>query len=163
MKIKNISCSGRISSIQKYKQIIQGIASNTPDKQEKLQIKALIADYAFTSSQPLKHIEKIVSGMFKRRTHFDDLQMMVVDCIGDNQQQAKLTLSRDKIEKWPQDYQAYQAVMAKQSTMNEALARNEHYLAAEQEMRVLHGQCLSWLNYQEAAISAITNSTQHII
>ena len=149
LKIKNISCSGRISSIQKYKQIIQGIASNTPDKQEKLQIKALIADYAFTSSQPLKHIEKIVSGMFKRRTHFDDLQMMVVDCIGDNQQHTKLTLDRAKIEKWPQDYQAYQAVMAKQSTMNEALARNEHYLAAEQEMRVLHGQCLSWLNYQE--------------
>jgi len=81
----------------------------------------LIADYAFTSSQPLKHIEKIVSGMFKRRTHFDDLQMMVVDCIGDNQQHTKLTLDRAKIEKWPQDYQAYQAVMAKQSTMNEAI------------------------------------------
>ena len=152
--VKHLKISGiqynRVNSIQKYRHIIQGVGISTVDKQEKLEAKGLIHEYAFTTaSQPLKHIEKIVSGMFKRRTHFDDLQMMVVDCIGDNQQHAKLILSRDKIEKWPQDYQAYQAVMAKQPTMNEALALNAHYVAAEQEMRNLHGQWLSWLNYQE--------------
>ena len=152
--VKHLKISGiqynRVNSIQKYKQIIQGVGISSVDKQEKLEAKGLIHEYAFTTaSQPLKHIEKIVSGMFKRRTHFDDLQMMVVDCIGDNQQQAKLILSRDKIEKWPQDYLAYQAVMAKQPTMNEALALNAHYVAAEQEMRDLHGQWLSWLNFQE--------------
>ncbi|HMY01166.1 MAG TPA: ATP-binding protein, partial [Agitococcus sp.] len=147
---KNIQCSGRINSTQKYKQIIQGVGISSIDKQEKLEAKGLIHEYAFTvASQPLKHIEKIVSGMFKRRTHFDDLQMMVVDCIGDNQQQAKLILSRDKIEKWPQDYLAYQAVMTKQPTINEALALNAHYVAAEQEMCELHGQWLSWLNFQQ--------------
>lgn len=150
LKIKNISYSGRINSTQKYKQIIQGVGISSVDKQEKLEAKGLIHEYAFTTaSQPLKHIEKIVSGMFKRRTHFDDLQMMVVDCIGDNQQPTKLILERAKIEKWPQDYQAYQAVMAKQATMNDALALNEHYLAAEQKMQELHGQWLSWLNHQE--------------
>lgn len=152
--VKHLKISGiqynRVNSIQKYKQIIQGVGISSVDKQEKLEAKGLIHEYAFTTaSQPLKHIEKIVSGMFKRRTHFDDLQMMVVDCIGDNQQHAKLTLDRAKIEQWPKDYLAYQAVMAKQSTMNEALTLNEHYVAAEQEMRVLHGQCLSWLKAQE--------------
>ena len=82
--VKHLKISGipynRVNSIQKYKQIIQGVGISSVDKQEKLEAKGLIHEYAFTTaSQPLKHIEKIVSGMFKRRTHFDDLQMMVVE------------------------------------------------------------------------------------
>jgi hypothetical protein len=150
VKKQGVAGSGRIGSVQKYRHVIQAIQPTGGDKEEKQQIKQLIADYAFTpSNQPLKHIEKIVSGMFKRRTHFDDLQMMVVDCITDNQQQAKLVVDRAYIEQWPKDYQAYQAVMAKAELMAEALVVNQTLQTAEMAMLELHGQCRSLLLAQE--------------
>ena len=70
-----------------------------------------MSDYSITpTNRPLPQIEKIVSGMFNRKTNFEDLQSVVVDCI-EQASSASLDGNRQTIEKWARDYQAYNNVM----------------------------------------------------
>jgi hypothetical protein len=80
-KLEGVIHSVAISAVSEYRAIIQGKAGSGRALQRQ---RALVADYAFVGSgHHLTHIEKIVSGMFLRRTDFQDLQRMVVSCISD--------------------------------------------------------------------------------
>ncbi len=114
LRLKEYAFSERqIESQTEYRHIIQGIPSNTTDKQHLRYLRELTQEYAFTSAkQPLRQIEKIVSGMFRRKTNFDDLQSMVIDCVADEVASHSISGDRRKIEDWPKGYKAYTAVMA---------------------------------------------------
>jgi len=67
-KLKGIIHSEAISGVSEYRSIIQGRVGSGKAWQRQ---RALAADYAFVGSgHHLTHIEKIVSGMFLRRTDF---------------------------------------------------------------------------------------------
>lgn len=102
-------CSERqIESQTEYKNIIQGVPSNTTDRVHQKYLRELTQEYSFTTSkQPLRQIEKIVSGMFRRKTNFDDLQSMVIDCVSDDLVSHSISGDRRKIEDWPKGYKAY--------------------------------------------------------
>lgn len=103
----------QIESQTDYRHIIQGIPGNSTDKQHLRYLRELTHEYSFTSAkQPLRQIEKIVSGMFRRKTNFDDLQSMVIDCVADEAASHSISGDRRKIEDWPKGYKAYTAVMA---------------------------------------------------
>lgn len=122
----------QIESQSDYRGIIQGIASHAANKEHQRHLRALTQDYAFTGTrQPLRQIEKIVSGMFRRKTNFDDLQSMVIDCVSDESESASRAISgdRSKIESWPRDYKAYAAVMALEPRI-QAAERDEGQLQA---------------------------------
>lgn len=114
LRINEFECSERqIESQTEYRSIIQGIPSNTTDKQHQRYLRELTQEYSMTTSrQPLRQIEKIVSGMFRRKTNFDDLQSMVIDCVADEVASHSISGDRRKIEDWPKGYKAYIAVMA---------------------------------------------------
>ncbi|MGV8894073.1 MAG: ATP-binding protein [Burkholderiaceae bacterium] len=114
LRLKEFAFSERqIESQTEYRHIIQGVPSNTTDKQHLRYLRELTQEYAFTSAkQPLRQIEKIVSGMFRRKTNFDDLQSMVIDCVADEVASHSISGDRRKIEDWPKGYKAYTAVMA---------------------------------------------------
>lgn len=103
----------QIESQTDYRHIIQGIPGNSTDKQHLRYLRELTQEYSFTTAkQPLRQIEKIVSGMFRRKTNFDDLQSMVIDCVADEVASHSISGDRRKIEDWPKGYKAYTAVMA---------------------------------------------------
>ena len=114
LQTRGFQCSERqIESQADYRNIIQGIPSNTTDRSHLKYLRELTQEYSFTiSKQPLRQIEKIVSGMFRRKTNFDDLQSMVIDCVSDDLASHSISGDRRKIEDWPKGYKAYMSVMA---------------------------------------------------
>lgn len=146
LKMRDFQCSEQITILKEYKGIIQGIANGGRDRQKALQ--NLVADYACTSSsRPLGQIEKIVSGMFKRKTNFEDLQSMVVDCISEQEGSVSLSGDRSKIEDWPRHYRAYRDVMALAPTMDAAEQVDQQWQAAEQVLGGIRAQYQSLQGY----------------
>lgn len=134
----NLICSESISSVAEYRAIIQGKTGTGRDRQRQ---RSLAADFAFVGSgHHLTHIEKIVSGMFLRRTNFEDLQRMVVSCIAEGPGQIALSTERKKIESWPEHYEAYREVMQEAPCMDQVLAAEMRLLASEAELGRLHAR-----------------------
>jgi hypothetical protein len=134
----NLICSESISSVAEYRTIIQGKTGTGRDRQRQ---RSLAADFAFVGSgHHLTHIEKIVSGMFLRRTNFEDLQRMVVSCIAEGPGQIALSTERKKIESWPEHYEAYREVMQEAPCMDQVLAAEMRLLASEAELGRLHAR-----------------------
>lgn len=133
LQTHGFQCSERqIESQSDYRNIIQGIPGNSTDKQHQLYLRQLTQDYAFTTTrQPLRQIEKIVSGMFRRKTNFEDLQSMVIDCVADEMASHAISGDRRKIEDWPRGYKAYAAVMALEPSMQAAELAEGQLQAAE--------------------------------
>ncbi|MBG6074081.1 MULTISPECIES: ATP-binding protein [unclassified Polaromonas] len=133
LQTHGFQCSERqIESQSDYRNIIQGIPGNSTDKQHQLYLRQLTQDYAFTTTrQPLRQIEKIVSGMFRRKTNFEDLQSMVIDCVADEMASHAISGDRRKIEDWPRGYKAYAAVMALEPRMQAAELAESQLQAAE--------------------------------
>jgi hypothetical protein len=133
LQTHGFQCSERqIESQSDYRNIIQGIPGNSTDKQHQLYLRQLTQDYAFTTTrQPLRQIEKIVSGMFRRKTNFEDLQSMVIDCVADEMASHAISGDRRKIEDWPRGYKAYAAVMALEPKMQAAELAEGQLQAAE--------------------------------
>ena len=133
LQTHGFQCSERqIESQTEYKNIIQGIPSNTTDKSHLKYLRELTQEYSFTTSkQPLRQIEKIVSGMFRRKTNFDDLQSMVIDCVSDDLASHSISGDRRKIEDWPKGYKAYMSVMALAPKMITAEQAETQLQAAE--------------------------------
>ena len=99
LRINGYPCSEQLESLAEYRAVIQATSSGTRDRERQKQLRNLIADYAFTQSKyPLTQIEKIVSGMFRRKTNFEDLQSMVVDCIAEQDSTLSLSGDRRKIQ-----------------------------------------------------------------
>jgi hypothetical protein len=109
-----------------------------------------VADYACVGSgHHLTHIEKIVSGMFLRRTDFQDLQRMVVSCISDTDAEIALTAERRKIASWPDHYGAYTRAMEEAGPMAEVLERETRLTAIEAELGRIHARVLRLLAHLE--------------
>ncbi len=134
----NLICSESLSSVAEYRAIIQGKTGTGRDRQRQ---RSLAADFAFVGSgHHLTHMEKIVSGMFLRKTNFEDLQRMVVSCIAEGPGQIALSTERKKIESWPEHYEAYREVMQEAARMEDVLASELRLLASEAELGRLHAR-----------------------
>ena len=151
-KGKGLAPSAAISSVSEYRGIIQGKVSSGKTWQSQ---RALAADFAFVGSgQHLTHIEKIVSGMFLRRTDFADLQRMVVSCIAEGDAEIALTTERRKIETWPEHYGAYTRAMEEVGRLTEALDRAVRLAAVEAELGRIHARMARLLAQIEETAAA---------
>ena len=140
LKLMQVDRSAAISSISEYRSIVQGKAGSG---KQGVKQRALVADYAFVGSgQHLTHIEKIVSGMFLRRTDFQDLQRMVVSCIAEGDGEIALRAERGKIAAWPAHYAAYASAMEQRGHMDEALEHEAQLVALEAELGRIHARVL---------------------
>lgn len=156
LRIAGYQCSEQVESLAEYRAIIQATTSGTRDRNRQRQLRNLTADYAFThSNRPLNQIEKIVSGMFRRKTNFEDLQSMVVDCIAEQDSTLSLSGDRSKIENWPKHYQAYQEVMALAPVMENADNAHQHLLATEQALGEIRAQYHCLHQYLETSMAEI--------
>ncbi len=139
-KLRGIVCSRKMP-LDQYRAIIQGKRVHGTDLK---QHRRDVVNYAFCpASQPLPHIERIVFGMFTRKTNFADLQRMIVATVTDAPGQISLGTERKKVESWPDAYQSYAAVMAEAGRMDDVEHAYLAALAAEQELRNLHGRFLA--------------------
>jgi hypothetical protein len=145
----NVDHSVSLSSVEEYRSIIQGRSRSGKDAQNH---RKLVADYAFVGAgHHLTHIDKIVAGMFLRRTDFGDLKKMVVSCVADDStsgspdketQAIVLQGQREKIAAWPEDFEAYQSVMLEETRLGELLEHEARLVAIEAEMGCLHARAL---------------------
>lgn len=136
-KLRGVTCSRKMP-LDQYRAIIQGKRAHGSDlKQHRRDVLA----YSFCpSSQPLPHIERIVFGMFTRKTNFADLQRMIVATVTDASGHISLGTERKKVASWPDAYHSYSTVMAHASRMGEVETAYLASLASEQELRCLHGR-----------------------
>jgi chromosome segregation ATPase len=160
-KRKGVICTEQIASISEYRSIIQGKVGSGRDRQKQ---RGLIADFSFVGGgHHLTHIEKIVSGMFLRRTNFDDLQRMVVSCIAEEKNQIALSAERRKIESWPEHYEAYRAVMQESVRMATVDGLESKLIAAEGELGKVHARGLRLLAHIEGAIRSNRHARQQTV
>lgn len=146
-KLKGILHSEAISAVSEYRSIIQGHAGSGKGAQRQ---RALVADYGFVGpGHHLTHIERIVSGMFLRRTDFQDLQRMVVSCIADADAQIALATERRKIASWPDDYAAYTRVMDEAERFAQVQERESHLCAVEAELGRINARAHRLLTHLE--------------
>lgn len=140
LKLRGVICTRKMP-LDQYRAIIQGKRAHGSDLK---QHRRDILEYAFCpSSQPLPHIERIVFGMFMRKTNFADLQRMIVATVTDAGGQISLGAERKKIESWPDAFESYTAVMAEAHRMEAVQKAYDAVLAAEQELRNIHARFLS--------------------
>lgn len=128
--------------VDEYRSIIQGRTERGSDRAKQ---RRMIANYAFCpSSHTLRHIERLVSGMFQRRTNFNDLQRMVIESIGDlgytGARTVELSGDKKRIGDWPGLYAAYVNVMSEEPRVAVARKHYEDIVAAEAELRCLHAR-----------------------
>ena len=148
-KLKGVHHSDAISAVSEYRDIIQGKVGGGKGGQRQRQ---LVAEYAFVGSgHRLDHIEKIVSGMFLRRTDFQDLQRMVVSCISDANAEIALSTERRKIASWPEHYGAYTTAMGEAGRMGEILDSEASLGAVEAELGRIHARFQRLLAHLEEA------------
>jgi len=140
LKLRGVVCSRKMP-LDQYRAVIQGKRAHGSDL--KLHRRDLLAYSFCPPSQPLPHIERIVFGMFTRKTNFADLQRMIVATVTDATGQISLGTERKKVEGWPDAYHSYSDVMAHASRMEEVEVAYLASLAAEQELRSLHGRFLA--------------------
>jgi hypothetical protein len=157
----NVDHSPSLSSVEEYRSIIQGRSRSGKDA---LNHRKLVADYAFVGAgHHLTHIDKIVAGMFLRRTDFGDLKKMVVSCVAEDSTSGApekethaivLQGQREKIAAWPEDYDAYASVMREEPRLGELLEHEARLVAIEAEMGCLHARALGLRDALEEALGA---------
>ncbi|HNI00683.1 MAG TPA: ATP-binding protein, partial [Rhodocyclaceae bacterium] len=139
--------SEQIDSTAEYRALIQGLPPATRDRERRQVLVRLGADYALAPRHVrLPNLEKIVSGMFRRRTHFEELQGMVIDCVAERDVAPELGGERARVEAWPRDYRAYRDVMAQAARMDEAQRLHDELLAVETGLGELHARHLSLID-----------------
>ncbi|WP_042309802.1 ATP-binding protein, partial [Paraburkholderia terrae] len=140
LKLRGVSCTRKLP-LDQYRAIIQAKRSHGSDVK---QHRRDILDYAYgPGTHPLLHIERIVFGMFMRKSNFVDLQRMIVATVTDATGKISLGAERKKIEAWPDAFESYAAVMAEASRMDTIQRSYDAVLAAEQELRNIHGRFMS--------------------
>ncbi|MBK1654923.1 hypothetical protein CKO29_09435 [Allochromatium vinosum] len=158
-KLQGVILSQAISSVNEYRAIIQGRLRSGKSSQEQ---RRLAADYACVGrGHHLTHIEKIVSGMFLRRTDFQDLQRMVVSCIADGETEIALSTERRKIATWPDHYAAYTRVMQEDVHLYEILEQEARLEALERELACIHAKLRHLLAHLEAAVAENRHQQAH--
>ncbi|WP_287880632.1 ATP-binding protein [Aquitalea sp.] len=137
LKQLGADCSRKMP-LDQYRAIIQGKRAHGSSLKQHRQD---VIDYAFCpSSRPLPHIERIVFGMFARKSNFTDLQRMIVSTVTDTNTNISLGAERKKIEAWPDACDSYLTVMQEASRMEDIQQSYDDVLGAEQELRNIHGR-----------------------
>ena len=130
--------TSRPMDLYEYRNIIQGRSGTGRDAHKQ---RAMVADFSFCpSGRQIAHIERIVSGMFLRRTNFTDLQRMVVASIAESANQISLGADRKRIDVWPDHYESYMSVMAQEPRMAAASSTYDTLLFEEQEIGRIHAR-----------------------
>ncbi|OHC72441.1 MAG: hypothetical protein A3H93_05795 [Rhodocyclales bacterium RIFCSPLOWO2_02_FULL_63_24] len=123
-----------------YRAVIQGRAHAGRDAATH---RGYVADYAFTpQNNRLDHIDRIVSGMFRRQAEFRDFLRMVVSYISDKDDPIAISGDRGKIAVWPKQYSSYQAVMQHTSRMAEIERLDADLGANSRQFGLLHAKLL---------------------
>lgn len=131
VRSRNVNCTEQFT-ISEYRKIIQGRAGTGREDQK---LRGYVADYSYVGpGQRLQHIEKIISGMFRRSTNFADLLQMVVSCIDDERSRYELGAERAKFETWPKHYDAYRTVMLEAPRMAQVDEYDAKVHASEEEL-----------------------------
>ncbi len=171
MKLTGVLFAERqIETISEYRAIIQGASFATSDRQRQREIKQLAQDYSFaTSQQPLRQIEKIVTGMFRRETNFSDLQNMVVNCVSDGHAgidsgtgSIAISQDRSKIEGWAKDYHAYEAVMALAPRMVAVEDDESKLVAIDDAFGEIRAKCVSLVAHLGSGENAAMAALEHL-
>nr|WKF60892.1 hypothetical protein HUO10_005414 [Paraburkholderia busanensis] len=140
LKLLGATCTRKMP-LDQYRAIIQAKRAHGSDLK---QHRRDILEYAYgPGTHPLLHIERIVFGMFMRKSNFVDLQRMIVATVTDATGKIALGAERKKIEAWPDAFDSYAAVMAEAPRMDPVQHSYDAVLAAEQELRNIHGRFLS--------------------
>jgi hypothetical protein len=135
--------------LHEYRNTIQGRPTAGRDAAV---FRAYVNDYAFTSgNQRLDHIDKILSGMFKRQAEFKDFLRLVVSYITNEEKETPIAVSgdRNRIGKWPEHYAAYQEVMRHSEHMGEINGLGATLVANDEELQVLHAKFLVLIDHHE--------------
>lgn len=127
-----------------YRAIIQGRIHSGRDAAMN---RAYVADYAFTpSNNRISHIDRIVSGMFRRQAEFRDFLRMVVSYISEKDEKKDETISisgdRSKIAAWPRQFAAYQQVMQHEDRMEEIHRLDAGLTSIDAQAGVVHAKLL---------------------
>lgn len=129
--------ASRALVLSEYRAIIQGRHAGGKDGA----MRGYVSDYAFTTqTHRLDHIDKIVSGMFKRQADFRDFLRMVVTYISDDERAIALSGDRAKMVRWPQEYRAYQEVMAHQERMADIVSLGIRLDACDAQLSDVHAR-----------------------
>ncbi len=135
--------------LHEYRNTIQGRPTAGRDAAV---FRAYVNDYAFSSgNQRLDHIDKILSGMFKRQAEFKDFLRLVVSYITNEEKETPIVVSgdRNRIGKWPEHYAAYQEVMRHSEHMGEINSLGATLTANDEELQVLHAKFLVLIDHHE--------------
>lgn len=144
LKKLGVECS-RALAHDNYRAIIQGRSHAGRDASTH---RAYVADYAFTTpGNRLDHIDRIVSGMFRRQAEFKDFLRMVVSYISDKDDAIAVTGDRSKIAVWPKQYAAYQSVMRLAPRMEDVNRLDADISACGDLLRGLHAKMLVLINH----------------
>jgi hypothetical protein len=126
-------CSEQITALSDYRSIIQNAVSTNRDH------KTLAANFAFVGpGSRLSHVEKIVTGMFSRVTHFRDIKRMIVSCIVDDKASIRLESSKAAMQDWVREYHAYVAVMDQAGRMRDFQESHLRHEVAARQLQALH-------------------------
>lgn len=108
-----ISCADRqVETYQDYRCIIQYWQPAHADSNHRRYLLGMSDDYGFTKyRQPLRHLEKLIRGMFSRQADFDDLRQVVSDWVFEGKPSVGIHTERSKVETWPRDHRAYKEIM----------------------------------------------------
>ncbi|WP_339080616.1 ATP-binding protein [Pseudomonas sp. TMP9] len=169
LKLSGVIFADRqIETISEYRAIIQGAVFPTSDRQRQREIKQLVQDYSF-SQQPLRQIEKIVTGMFRRETNFSDLQSMVVNCVSDGHAgfdsgagSISISQDRSKIEGWTSDYNAYVAVMKLEPRMAAVEESESDLMAIDDALAEIRAKYASLKNHLEGKVVEANAALVHL-
>jgi hypothetical protein len=146
LKTMGVSFS-RALALSEYRAIIQG---KPGAGKEAAQQRAYVNDYALTSGiHRLDHIDKIVSGMFKRQADFNAFLRMVISYITDEDRPISVSGDRNRIGKWPDHYAAYQEVMGHSERMGEINTLGARLVANDSALSVLHAKFLVLIEYHQ--------------
>ena len=144
LKKLGVDCS-RALTHDSYRAIIQG---RSHAGREAATHRTYVADYAFTTpGNRLDHIDRIVSGMFRRQAEFKDFLRMVVSYISDKEDAISVTGDRSKIAVWPKQYAAYQSVMRLAPRMNEVDRLDAEISTYGDQLGILHAKMLVLNNH----------------
>jgi len=140
--------SSRAMVLSEYRAIIQGRHGAGKDAATQ---RGYVTDYAFTAgNHRLDHIDKIISGMFKRQADFKDFLRMVVSYISEDERDIAMSGDRTKIGTWPEHYRAYQEVMRHRERMAEISELGAKLDANDGALQVLHAKLLVLIDYHDA-------------
>jgi hypothetical protein len=144
--------ASRALVLSEYRSIIQGKHAGGKDSA----MRGYVSDYAFTAgNHRLDHIDKIVSGMFKRQADFRDFLRMVVRYISDDDHAISLAGDRAKMVKWPEEYRAYQEVMSHQDKMPDVVSLGIKLETSDAHLGTLHARMKMLIQYHDSQFNRL--------